>query len=50
MTEWLKYVPHGQIVRHLCSGWKIQDELHGTSHGEYAVLMLWTGGPAPWLD
>lgn len=38
---WLRYVPHGELLRYLVAGWTLDDELHFTSHGEYAVLMRW---------
>lgn len=38
---WLRYVPHGELLRYLVAGWVIDDELHFTSHGEHAVLMRW---------
>lgn len=41
MITWLRYVPHGQIVEFLARGWTIRDELHGTNHGHFAVLMQW---------
>lgn len=48
MITWLRYVPHGDLLRHLALGWIIRDELHGTNHGHFAVLMIWRGdGPPP---
>lgn len=44
---WLRYVPHAQILRFLATGWAISDELHGTNHGEYSVLMIWEGEGEP---
>lgn len=44
---WLRYVPHAQILRFLATGWAISDELHGTNHGNYAVLMIWEGEGEP---
>lgn len=41
MITWLRYVPHSQMLLFLSRGWVIDDELHMTSHGEYAVLMRW---------
>lgn len=41
MTTWLRYVPHAQMLQFLAEGWLIEDEFHGTNHGEYAVLMRW---------
>lgn len=42
-VTWLRYVPHGRMAEFLVKGWRISDELHGTSHGNYAVLMVWGG-------
>lgn len=38
---WLRYVPHGQLVLFLARGWRISNDLAGTHHGEYSVLMVW---------
>lgn len=46
-VQWLQYVPHNQVVVFLARGWSISDELHGTNHGNYAVLMLWGGVGEP---
>ena len=46
-VQWLRYVPHGRIVEFLAKGWCISDELHGTNHGDYAVLMVWEGDGEP---
>lgn len=43
MITWLRYVPHGDLLRFLAMGWVISDELHGTSHGNYSILMRWEG-------
>lgn len=47
MITWLRYVPHGQMVAHLVRGWEIEDELHGASHGEHAILMRWPHAGEP---
>jgi len=47
MVTWFRYVPHGQILRFLARGWVIEDEFHGVGHGEFAVLMRWTGDGEP---
>jgi hypothetical protein len=47
MITWLRYVPHHAINIHLAKGWKLVDELHGTSHGNYSVLMRWGGKNEP---
>lgn len=44
---WLRYVPHMQTLAFLARGWAIADELHGTPHGDYAVLMSWEGEHEP---
>jgi len=44
---WLRYVPHAQMLLFLAKGWAIADELHGTNHGFYAVLMVWRGDHDP---
>lgn len=43
MIQWLRYVAHAEIVTYLAKGWNITDELHGTHHGQHAVLMVWGG-------
>ena len=45
--QFLKYVPHVDMLQHLASGWRLSDELHGTNHGHYAVLMVWAGEGEP---
>jgi hypothetical protein len=47
MIQFLKYVVHGSILVHLAEGWAISDELHGTPHGNYSVLMVWMGEGEP---
>ena len=38
---WLRYVAHGELLRFLALGWRISNDLAGSHHGEYAVLMEW---------
>jgi hypothetical protein len=45
--HWLKYVPHPEILVHLAMGWVISDDLHGTNHGFYCVLMSFAGEGEP---
>jgi hypothetical protein len=45
--QFLKYVPHAEMLEHLARGWKLSDELHGTNHGHHAVLMVWAGEGEP---
>lgn len=47
MVSWLKYVPHPEILVHLALGWVISDDLGGTNHGNYSVLMMWSGEGEP---
>ena len=44
---WLRYVSHSQILLYLAKGWSISDELHGTNHGNYSVLMQYDGEGEP---
>ena len=45
--SWFKYVRHSEILVYLARGWSISDELHGTSHGNWSVLMKWDGEGEP---
>ena len=45
--SWLRYVPHADVARRLAAGWMISDDLSGTNHGNYAVLMIWKGEDEP---
>lgn len=45
--SWFKYVRHSEILVYLARGWSISDELHGTSHGNWSVLMRWDGEGEP---
>ena len=47
MIEWLRYVIHAEVEKFLAQGWEVSDDLQGTSHGKYAVLMRWTGEGEP---
>lgn len=47
MISWLRYVPHGEVLVHLARGWTLADDLVGTNHGHFAVLMRWTGEGEP---
>ena len=39
----LKFCPHNELLSHLSKGWTLSDELHGTSHGHWSVLLEWKG-------
>ncbi len=47
MIEWLRYVIHAEVEKFLAQGWEISDDLQGTSHGRWSVLMRWTGEGEP---
>lgn len=47
MITWLQYVPHHRVPIFISRGWIVDDDLQGTSHGEYAVLMRWAGEGEP---
>lgn len=47
MTVWLRYVPHMHVGEWLAKGWTISDDLTGTTHGAWSVLMKWTGEGDP---
>ena len=36
-----RYVLHERINDYLQLGWKLADDLQGTPHGNYSVLMQW---------
>lgn len=47
LIQWLRYVAHADVSRYLAKGWLISDDLKGTSHGAYSVLMVWGGEDEP---
>lgn len=47
MTTWLRYVVHADIGAWLARGWTIVDDLAGTNHGHFSVLMKFTGDGDP---
>lgn len=47
MIQFLKYVVHREVLVHLAMGWAVSDDLHGTNHGAYSVLMVWMGEGEP---
>lgn len=44
---WLRYVVLGDVGVWLAKGWTIADDMAGTHHGNYAVLMIWMGEHEP---
>jgi hypothetical protein len=40
--EWhVRYVSHYRIMEYLRLGWMVANDLGGTVHGEFSVLMSW---------
>jgi len=42
-----RYVEHHLMNDYAQSGWKLDDDLQGTPHGQYSVLMKWDGEGEP---
>jgi hypothetical protein len=38
-----KYVLHRDIEQHKAAGWIVSNDMQGTHHGHYGVLMAYTG-------
>lgn len=47
MISWFRYVPHDMVEDFLAVGWIIVDDMQGTHHGAYSVLMKYTGEGEP---
>ena len=47
IIQWLRYVVHSEIEKYKALGWEISDDLSGTSHGRWSVLMQWKGEGEP---
>lgn len=47
MITVLRYVAHGDVLLRLAQGWEIADDLYGTNHGHFSVLMIWKGEGEP---
>jgi hypothetical protein len=47
MIQWLKFVPHDELLVHLAKGWAVSDDLHGSCHGFYSCLCVFTGEGEP---
>lgn len=41
MITWLRYVSHYDIDQFSALGWRLSDDLTGTHHGKYSVIMFW---------
>ena len=47
MIAWTRYVLHAMRPAYEALGWVLSDDMTGTPHGHYAVLMLWAGDGEP---
>lgn len=47
MITWLRYVSHADIESFKVKGWKVSNDLSGTHHGCYSVIMVWAGQGVP---
>jgi len=47
MISWFRYVLHRQVAEYEAKGWILADDLAGTSHGNWSVLMKWEGQDEP---
>ncbi len=47
MITWFRYVTHSDVGRWLAKGWTVVDDLTGTNHGHYSVLMKFEGDGDP---
>ena len=45
ITYW-KFVRHAEVAAHEAQGWRVAFDL-GPTHGQWSVLMQWTGKGAP---
>jgi hypothetical protein len=39
----VKYVRHNEIAEHQAAGWAIRNDMRGTHHHYYGVLMIYEG-------
>lgn len=47
MITWLHYVPHSKVDAFKATGWTVSNDLSGTHHGKYSVIMIWQGAGEP---
>ena len=47
MISYFRFVPLHQVGSFLAQGWTIDDDLAGTSHGVWSVLMRYEGEGEP---
>jgi hypothetical protein len=47
MITWHRYVRHSDVPSYIAKGWVVTDDLAGTSHGQWSVLMQWEGFGEP---
>lgn len=46
-VTWFRYVALHEVAQWLALGWELADDMAGTHHGHYSVLMSYTGEDAP---
>lgn len=46
-VTWFRYVPMGDVAMWLALGWALADDMAGTHHGHYSVLMSYAGADLP---
>lgn len=44
---WFRYVRLGDVGTWLAKGWTIDDDMADCHHGQWSVLMIWTGAGEP---
>lgn len=47
MIQWLRYVSHAEVESFKAQGWVLSNDLKGTHHGVFSVIMVWTGQGVP---
>ena len=45
--EWFRFVLLGDVGKYLWAGWVIVDDMAGCYHGQFSLIMQWTGEGAP---
>lgn len=45
--KWFRYVPHAQRKEFEERGWHCVNEMEDSNHGQWSVLMIWTGEDEP---
>lgn len=45
--KYIKYVRHHEVEAYLARGWVVSNDLSGTHHGAYSVIMTWPHAGEP---